>query len=174
MNPHTHLNLIIRPERAADIEAIARVTEAAFRAAPHSTHTESFIVAALRRAGQLAISLVAEDGDRLVGHVALSPVAISSGAAGWYGLGPISVTPDLQGSGIGSALLRAALAELPRIGGLGCVVLGEPGYYGRFGFAAHPGLLLPGVPAPYFQALSLGGPLPDGTVRYHAAFDATE
>lgn len=109
----------------------------------------------------------------IVGHVAASAVTISSGAQGWFGLGPISVWPDRQGQGIGSALMQAALAELQQLGAMGCVVLGDPGYYSRFGFAVHPGLELPGVPPQYFQALSFGTALPQGTVQYHAAFEAT-
>jgi len=163
----------IRAERAADVESIGRVIEAAFRNAPHMSGTEQLIVSTLRRCNQLTISLVAEDGDVIVGHVAVSPVSISSGATGWYGLGPIAVLPDRQRQGIGSMLTDAALAELRRRGGGGCVVLGDPEYYGRFGFKADPGLELPGVPAEYFQALAFGNELPIGTVRYHSAFNVT-
>ncbi|KJK08052.1 GNAT family N-acetyltransferase [Pseudomonas tussilaginis] len=168
------MNLTIRNEQAADIDAISALTAAAFEHAEHSSHTEQFIVNALRRSGQLSVSLVAVHNNKIIGHVAISPVTISSGATGWFGLGPISVRPDSQGQGVGSALMEAALAELRRLGGVGCVVLGEPGYYGRFGFKAEPGLELPGVPQEYFQAVSFGGEMPSGTVMYHAAFEATE
>jgi putative hydrolase of HD superfamily len=166
-------NITIRNERPEDIDAIARITEAAFQHEEHSSHTEQFIVNALRRTGQLSVSLVAVENDTVVGHVAISPVTISSGAQGWYGLGPISVCPTRQQQGIGSALMKASLAQLQRIGGVGCVVLGDPGYYGRFGFKAHAGLELPGIPAEYFQALAFEGELPVGVVSYHEAFDAT-
>ncbi len=166
------LNLNIRDEQPGDIDAISRLTEAAFANAEHSSHTEQFIVTALRKAGQLTVSLVAEEGGALVGHVAISPVTITSGANGWFGLGPISVAPSRQGQGIGTALMQAALAELRRQGGQGCVVLGDPAYYGRFGFKAEPALVLPGVPAQYFQALALAGPVPSGQVSYHPAFEA--
>lgn len=168
------MSIAIRRERADDIPAIARLTEAAFANAEHSSHTEQFIVAALRRSGQLAVSLVAVEGAEVLGHVAVSPVRISSGATGWYGLGPISVWPARQGRGIGSQLMRAALDELRALGANGCVLLGEPGYYGRFGFRAEPRLVLPGVPPEYFQALSLRGEPPTGEVHYHTAFEATE
>lgn len=166
-------DILIRDEQAADAGAIARLTELAFRDEPHSSHTEAFIVAALRRAGQLSLSLVATAGDTLLGHVAVSPVALSSGAAGWYGLGPISVHPDRQRQGIGSALMHAALRRLREQGAAGCVLLGEPAWYGRFGFERHAGLVLPGVPAGYFLALPFGGAAPRGEVRYHDAFEAT-
>ncbi|MCO6057823.1 N-acetyltransferase [Pseudomonas sp. MOB-449] len=168
------MNIIVRNEQADDIDAIARLTKAAFEHEQHSSHTEQFIINALRRSGCLTISLVAVEGDTLVGHVAISPVTLSGGETGWYGLGPIAVLPDRQGRGIGSMLMEASLAELRCQGGLGCVLLGDPGYYGRFGFKAQPGLELPGVPPEYFQALSFGSDLPRGSVRYHAAFDATE
>ena len=167
------MGIAIRAEQDGDSATIARLTEEAFRDKAYSSHPEQYIVDALRRAGQLTISLVATDGGSIVGHVAISPVAISSGEAGWYGLGPISVWPERQGRGIGSALVRAALAELQHRGGAGCVLLGSPAYYGRFGFAARPGLVLPGVQPEYFQALSFDGAMPVGEVRYSEAFDAT-
>ena len=167
------MHLHIRQERPQDISTITALTAAAFASQEHSSHTEQFIVTALRRSQQLTISLVAVLDEDIVGHVAASAVTISSGAQGWFGLGPISVWPDRQGQGIGSALMQAALAELQQLGAMGCVVLGDPGYYSRFGFAVHPGLELPGVPPQYFQALSFGTALPQGTVQYHAAFEAT-
>lgn len=169
-----NMHMTISKERPQDIEAISRLTEAAFRNEEYSSHTEHFIVNALRRTGQLSISLVASEHDEILGHVAISPVSISSGVTGWYGLGPISVRPDRQGKGIGSALMRAALQQLRQQGAAGCVVLGDPAYYGRFGFKAHPGLELPDVPPEYFQALSFTGELPVGVVKYAAAFDARE
>ncbi|MEG0140941.1 MAG: N-acetyltransferase [Comamonas sp.] len=168
------MNITIRNENSDDIDAITALTAAAFEHEEHSSHTEQFIVNALRRSKQLSISLVAIENDEIVGHVAISPVRISSGATGWYGLGPISVRPDRQNKGIGSALMNAALAELKRLGGAGCVLLGDPGYYRRFGFKVQPGLTLEGMPPEYFQALSLDGDFPVGSVQYQAAFDATE
>ncbi|MGY2489389.1 GNAT family N-acetyltransferase [Cupriavidus sp. CP313] len=167
------MSVQIRSESPSDADAIARLTTAAFLTAPHTSRTEAFVVNALRRAGQLTVSLVAQAGDRLVGHVAISPVTVSSGEAGWYGLGPISVAPDLQGQGIGSQLMRASLDQLRSLGAAGCVVLGDPGYYGRFGFAVRPGLVLQGVPPEYFQALAFDGGYPTGSVQYHDAFNAT-
>ncbi len=168
------MSITVRNERPADIEPIARITESAFRDAPHSSHTEAYIINGLRRADCLTLSLVAEENGAIVGHVAASPVTISTGATGWYGIGPISVSPGRQRQGIGAVLMEAALAELQRLGGQGCVLLGDPDYYGRFGFQANPRLVLPGVPQEYFQAIPFGGDVPAGIVRYHAAFDATE
>jgi putative acetyltransferase len=161
----------IRPETADDHQAIESVTIAAFRAADYKPR-EHLIVSALRSTGQLTISLVAEHDDRVVGHVAASPVDISDGSSGWHGLGPVSVVSEYQRRGIGSALVREMLRALLDIGAAGCVVLGNPDYYGRFGFRAREELRLPDVPAKYFQALLLGGDWPCGVVTYHEAFTA--
>ncbi|WP_343651950.1 N-acetyltransferase [Stenotrophomonas sp.] len=164
---------LIRPEQPADVAAIHALTEAAFRQAEHSSHTEQFIVDALRARGELTVSLVAEQDGAVVGHVAVSPVAVSDGSAGWFGLGPVSVLPARQGQGVGAALMQAAIDALRSQQAHGCVLLGEPTYYGRFGFRAEPGLILPGVPAEYFQALCLQPPMAQGEVRYSPAFEAT-
>ena len=162
----------IRKEAPSDAAAIEAVTYAAFKDMPYTEHTEQFIIRELRKSGVLSISLVAEDNSAVIGHVAVSPVTISDSAAGWYGLGPISVAPEHQGGGVGSQLMEHALNELRTMGATGCVVLGEPGYYSRFGFIAEQSLVFPGVPAEYFQAISLNGSLPSGTVSYHDAFAA--
>jgi putative acetyltransferase len=162
----------VRKEVPSDIAGVEAVTIAAFQAAAHTRHTEQFIVRALRDSGQLAVSLVADNEGSVVGHVAVSPVTISSGAQRWYGLGPISVTPEHQKKGVGAQLMEHALAELRTLGAGGCVVLGEPSYYSRFGFNAESSLVLPGVPAEYFQAISFNGSLPLGTVSYHDSFEA--
>ena len=85
--------IVIRSETDADAGTIAEVTIAAFSTLPISNHTEQFIIAALRAAKALTVSLVAEMDGRVVGHIAFSPVAMSDGSPGWYGLGPVSVLP---------------------------------------------------------------------------------
>lgn len=160
----------IRKENTSDATAIEAVTVAAFKDAAHTEHTEQFIVRELRNSGALSVSLVAEDNGAIIGHVAVSPVTISDGAEEWYGLGPISVAPERQGGGVGGQLMEHALSELRSRGASGCVVLGDPGYYSRFGFVVEPSLTLPGVPAEYFQVIAFNGSLPAGTVAYHDAF----
>ncbi len=168
------MKICIRPERPADIGALDELIQAAFADQAYSSHTEQRIVHGLRAAGQLSISLVAEglgeEGAELLGQVALSPVSISDNSLYWYGLGPLAVRPGWQGQGIGTRLVLQALSELRNLGAAGCVLLGEPDYYGRFGFRAQPGLVLPGVPAEYFMALSFGCVVPRGTVSYCEAF----
>jgi putative acetyltransferase len=163
----------IRTERPEDANAIHFVTEAAFKEALHASYTEAKIVDALRAAGALSVSLVATEDGAIVGHVAFSPVKISDGARDWFGLGPVSVTPPRQGQGIGQALVREGLRRLEALGAAGCVVLGDPGYYGRFGFAYDPGLTYGDIPPGYFQRLTLTGAAPKGEVAYHAGFDAS-
>lgn len=162
----------IRDERPDDVVAIHLLTAAAFLDAPHTSHTEQFIVDALRRAGALALSLVAVQRAEIVGHVALSPVAIAEGSTGWFGLGPISVAPTCQRQGIGSLLMCEAMRRLEHQGAAGCVLLGNPGFYSRFGFAPMPGLVLPGVPPEYFLARAFRESMASGVVTYHPAFDA--
>ncbi|MFV7783442.1 GNAT family N-acetyltransferase [Shewanella marisflavi] len=164
------MQIRIRKEVPADIAAIYALTEAAFLDAPHTDHTEQYIVNALREAGALAISLVAECEGRLVGHLALSLVTISDNSPHWYGLGPISVLPEMQGKGIGSQLMQAGIEALKKAKANGCVLLGEPKFYKRFGFAPTTGLVLPGVPESYFLALKLADEQPVGEVSYHSAF----
>ena len=160
----------IRPERPGDEAAIAEVIEAAFALAEHRDGTEAQIVSRLREDGALTLSLVAVDDGTIVGHVAFSPVTIDGADLNWFGLGPVAVQPDQQGKGLGSSLIREGLDRLREIGAAGCVLVGEPDYYCRFGFHADERLLYPGLPQAYFQALSFSGDLPAGTVAYHSAF----
>ena len=167
------MSIEIRHEQQQDIQTIEALTEAAFLNEQHSSHTEQFIVNQLRKDGQLTISLVALEQGVVVGHVAVSPVRISSGETDWYGLGPISAWPEQQGQGIGSQLMGAALEQLKQLGANGCVLLGDPAYYHRFGFKSYPDLVLPDVPPMYFQAISFVNTIPKGSVSYHEAFNAT-
>lgn len=161
----------IRPEQPEDFDAIRALTTEAFATAPHSSGTEAAIVDGLRTAGALTLSLVAAEEGEIVGHVAFSPVTIDGAERDWFGLGPVSVRSSRQRGGIGSGLIREGLRRLRENGAAGCVLLGDPAYYGRFGFATDPALVLEGVPPEYFMRLGLGAKLPAGTVRYHAAFD---
>jgi putative acetyltransferase len=163
---------LIRDETEADAAVIGEVTEAAFRDLAVSDHTEHLIVAALRAAEALSVSLVAERDGEVVGHIAFSPVTISGGATGWYGLGPVSVLPRLQRQGIGAALIEAGLARLRASGAAGCCLVGHPVYYPRFGFRNPPELGVEGVPGEVFFALSFTGDVPRGRVTFHEAFGA--
>ena len=161
----------IRRERAGDATAIRLLTEAAFRDAPHSDQTESRIVDALRSSNALALSLVASQHGEILGHAAFSPIRINGASGDWYGLGPVSVRPDRQRKGMGRSLVQDGLQQLRSMNAAGCVVLGDPAYYGRFGFEYDPALFYAGAPAGYFQRVVFRGDAPTGEVTYHPSFD---
>ena len=166
---------MIRPECAEDFDAIRALIASAFQTTGPSGRSDQVprehgLVDALRRARALSLSLVAEDAGSIVGHIAFSPVLIDGRALGWHGLAPVAVRPDRQNAGIGGRLVREGLARLASLRSEGCVVLGNPTYYGRFGFAARSELRLEGVPPQYFMAQSFGGVIPTGVVTYHNAF----
>lgn len=163
---------VIRNETSADIKAISEVTIAAFKTLEVSNQTEHFIIEALRTAQALTLSLVAEIGGRVVGHIAFSPVTLSDGTKDWYGLGPVSVLPEYQRQGIGTKLIKEGLSRLKKFNAAGCCVVGHPMYYKKFGFENVPELTLEGVPPEVFFALAFQGATPQGTVTFHDGFKA--
>jgi putative acetyltransferase len=164
--------LLIRDETKDDATVITEVTVAAFESLEISNHTEQFIIEALRCAGALTLSLVAEVDGHVVGHIAFSPITISDGTDHWYGLGPISVLPMYQRMGIGKALIQKGLSRLKALGAKGCCLVGHPQYYRKFGFENVTGLVYEGVLQEVFFALSFNGHLPQGNVTFHEAFKA--
>ncbi len=165
-------DVVVRNETDADIGAIAEVTVAAFETLEISNQTEQFIIEALRAAEALTVSLVAELDGRMIGHIAFSPVTISDGTGDWYGLGPVSVSPEYQRKGVGTTLIEEGLSRLKALNAGGCCVVGHPEYYTKFGFQNVPGLVIEGVPPEVFFALSLHGHTPEGTVAFHDGFKA--
>ena len=166
--------MVVRPERGEDRAAIRSVITDAFAMAEHADGNEAQIVEALRIAGALTLSLVAEADGEIVGHVAFSPVRVAGHAGRYFGLGPVAVSPSQQNHGTGTALIREGLERVDADGAEGCVVLGNPGYYRRFGFVSDPALTYAGQASPYFQRLVWRGERPVGDVAYHAAFDARQ
>ncbi|MHC6527970.1 MULTISPECIES: GNAT family N-acetyltransferase [unclassified Vibrio] len=169
----------IRTEEKKDHETIGALTYAAFKDHPHhapgAEPSEHLSIKRLRDKGALVLSLVAEADDELIGHIAFSPITIDGQPCNWLALAPVSVAPDSQGLGIGSALIRAGLGCLKEQGVDGVVLIGEPNYYRRFGFLAHPHLTVKGIPAEYFMIQSLRGNndnIPSGEVGFDLAFDA--
>jgi putative acetyltransferase len=174
MNP-SDADIIIRLETSTDIAAIRAVASAAFGQA-----NEADLVDALRRDARPFISLVADRGGVVLGHICFSPVSIGEADADGsraLGLGPMAVVPEFQKQGIGSALVHRGLAECRRLNRDVVVVVGHADYYPRFGFrpAVRYGLTCEYlVPDDVFMALELrpgaltgrGG----GLVRYHGAF----
>lgn len=165
--------VLIRTEKDTDDSAISDVTKSAFETVEISNQTEPFIIEALRSAQALTISLVAEVGGRIVGHIAFSPVTMSDDTKDWYGLGPVSVRPDLQREGIGKALIQEGLSRLKNLKAKGCCLVGHPEYYRKFGFKNVEGLVYEGVPQEVFFALSFDGNIPQGKVKFHEGFKAS-
>jgi putative acetyltransferase len=164
------MNVAIRPETESDHTVIFEVTRRAFAGKPYSDGTEPHIVDGLRNANALTLSLVAQLGDQIVGHVAFSPAISAKGTMGWYALGPLSVHPTVQRSGIGSSLVLAGLNALNDMAAAGCVLVGNPTYYVRFGFVNAPRLAPNGEPGEYYCVKLLRGKMPDEPLGFHPAF----
>lgn len=161
----------LRPEISADHDAIHALTKAAFAPMPYSDGSEPTIIRHLRANGDLSLSLVAEDAGKIIGHVAFSPVTINGIPDNWFGLGPLSVTPAKQRTGIGSALIHAGLNWLRAQNASGCVLLGDPNYYSRFGFVSDGNLTYHDLPKHFVQWVGFNGNLASGDLRYSAAFE---
>lgn len=164
----------IRTEASSDERAIDRLLDSAFAGRSHTDHAEAAIVRALRADGDLTLSLVAEVAGDLAAHVAFSPVIIDDTQGAWFGLGPLAVWPRLQRQGIGTALARQGLAELRLRGAAGCVVLGDPSFYGRLGFVSDERLHYKNLPTRFVQRIVFHGAAPYGEIAYARAFDLAE
>jgi len=165
--------ITIRNEAPADHARVEAVEEAAF-----GRPGEAALVAALRASARPQLSLVAELDGEVVGHVFFSPVRIEGTGAPppAAGLAPLAVAPEWQRRGAGSALVRAGLEACEGLGWRTVFLLGDPAYYGRFGFtlAAPRGLHYESeFFDSAFQCIELRrGALSDctGYVRYQEAF----
>tara|TARA_R110000772_G_scaffold107241_1_gene209504 strand:+ start:120 stop:614 length:495 start_codon:yes stop_codon:yes gene_type:complete len=156
----------IRTENPSDCETISRITRAAFAPMPFSEGNEAECIEKLRRDGDLTLSLVAINDAELVGHIAFSPVFINESFDGWYGLGPVSASPDAQRTGIGSALINEGLARLRQMDAQGCALIGDPAYYSRFGFVGDGRLSYRNLSARIVQWLAFKDTKPSGVLRY--------
>ncbi|MFC6704331.1 GNAT family N-acetyltransferase [Flexivirga alba] len=173
----------IRPEQPDDSDAIRAVTAAAFRGAAYSAPPvtpggdpgEATLVSWLRDdPGWIPeLSLVAIEDEKVLGHVVCTRAHVGDQSA--LGLGPLSVSPQRQKSGIGSALVQAVLAAAAARGESLVALLGEPAYYGRFGFvpAREVGITAPDASwGDYFQVRTLSRyDGRTGEFRYAAPFD---
>lgn len=191
--------MLIRNERPADAAAIAAVTEAAFAPRQYDPETmariaesmkaagmdmaalakaaeesggpgEVAVIAKLRADGALSLSLVGELDGGIIAHIAFSPMQIATDSRTWFQLGPVSVIPERQHAGHGSALIRDGLRRLQEMGAAGCVLLGYPPYYARFGFELDAALTYGGNPNPALQRIVFHGPPPQGEISLHSAF----
>jgi putative acetyltransferase len=169
--------ITIRHEKSSDIAAIHHVNEQAF-----NRPEEANLVDMLRAHGKVSLSLVAVEDDRIVGHILFSTVSIETAekTVPAIGLAPMAVLPEFQCQGIGSLLVRSALAECREACHRVVVVLGHPGYYPRFGFVPsnrHGIKSEFDVPDEVFMVLELSeGALSGcaGTVKYQPEFNTFE
>lgn len=160
--------MLIRDETARDIPAISRLVTEALLMLAQSTGTEAGIVGKLRAEDALTLSLVAEEDGEVIGYLAASPARIGE-QGGWSLIGPLVVSPSRHRQGIGTALMAEALRRL-RTTSRGAALVGDPVYYGRFGFRAFPGLGVAGCPPEVVQALPFDGAEPRGELIHHPAF----
>ncbi|MBJ7451293.1 MAG: N-acetyltransferase [Blastococcus sp.] len=175
--------MIVRREGPADHDAVRALHRSAFARDPATGETrgpdgvvEPRLVDELREdpgfLPHLSLVAVRED-DVVTGHVILTRAWLEPAGAPVLGLGPLGVLPEAQGSGVGTALVHSVLAVAEAAGETLVALLGDPAYYGRFGFRAAEEL---GVRAPeplwgrHFQARWLAGPRTGGTFRYADPF----
>ncbi|MHC5225099.1 GNAT family N-acetyltransferase [Ignatzschineria sp. LJL83] len=167
--------MIIRPEYIKDQQEIEQMILAAFKDHPHQDSEkgtiEHLIVNNLREADALSLSLVAELEGQLIGHVAFSRISINGQDLNWVVMAPVSVLPNYQNQRIGSQLIQEGLNRLLKSGTEGCIVIGDPKYYERFGFRHQHDLIVEGISSEYVMVKlfnTLGEP--KGQVQFHSGF----
>ncbi len=160
----------IRLERTGDETPIEQLTRVAFETQPHSDGSEPAIIERLRAAGDLHLSLVVELNERIVGHVASSPITIDGRHEGWFGLGPVSVDPAVQRQGIGKSLMLEGLRLLREGGATGVALLGDPAIYSRVGFKSNGDLRYGEFDPRLVQHITFKGDAPQGEVQYAPGF----
>jgi predicted N-acetyltransferase YhbS len=164
----------VRPESPTDAPAVDGVVGRAFDGRPNEVE----LVRRLREGDSPTFSRVATVGGKVVGHVMYSQLGLEGSPSPVLTLAPVSVEPDYQNRGVGTRLISSSLSELDEAGMPAVVVLGEPSYYGRFGFepVTRYGMTAPvGVPMAHLMILPLGHYEPSlrGTLVYPSVFSET-
>lgn len=162
--------LSIRPATLRDREAIRKVEEHAF-----GQRAEAGLVDALAAAGDIVVELIAEDEGQVVGHILFSRISVKGGVGEFaaVALAPLAVEPSFHGTGIGGALVRGGHARLREAGEALSVVLGDPAYYGRFGYTrARAAGFESAYQCDALQALAWGRAPETGRLVYPSAFTA--
>ena len=166
------MTVTIRTETPEDLQDIWQVTKDAFADMPYAGGDEQDLVNVLRSIGALSLSLVATDGDELVGQVTFSPATISSSVGTWFALGPISVKPGRQSEGIGGQLIEAGIDAIQELDAWGCILTGNPDYYSRHGFSLAPERCPTKESSEYFMLRMINNQVPTGKFAFHDAFYA--
>jgi predicted N-acetyltransferase YhbS len=167
-------DVLIRPEAPDDCDSMRDILIAAFANHPYSHQTEHLIVEGLRADDSLTVSLVAEVDGNVVGRIAFSPVKIGGKDHGWLALGPVAVLSPFQRRGIGQAPVNEGLKTIRDLGAQGCVLVGDPAFYNRFGFRHNLALRMEGVPPEVLLCLPMWDEMPHGSVTHHPAFSIGE
>lgn len=168
------MHISIYQEQESDYQAVENLIQSAFKNAPHSDGTEHLLVGKLRNSPAFIreLSLVAKVGEQIVGHILFSKIQIGDHTG--LALAPLAVLPEYQGKGVGKALIHQGHLVVRELGFDCVVVLGEPAYYGKFGYqTAKPfGISAPlDVPEAYYQVLFFGENLHiQGMVVYDRMF----
>ena len=164
--------MLVRNEQEKNWSAVHDLNTAAFE-----TPAEANLVNVLRQQARPVVSLVAEDNQKVIGHIMFSPVVLS----GYpdlmiMGLAPMAVAPEYQRGGIGSELVRVGLERCRQLGFGAVVVLGHPEFYPRFGFSPAAGFGISceyDIPEEAFMAVELQPRFlrnASGRIKYHIAF----
>ena len=143
--------MTIRQATPKDFDAIYSLVKTAFQTAKVSDGGEQDFVLKLRKGRYIPeLELVAEEDGVLIGHIMLTGASIreNGGCFGTLLLAPLSVALEWRAKSIGAALIREALAKA-------AALIGDPGYYGRFGFHSAASISYPGVPGEYTLACEL-------------------
>lgn len=164
------MTINIRPESESDYAAIYQLTEEAFKGKPYAGGDEQDLIDALRAIRALSVSLVATDDSVVVGQITFSPATITSRLGTWFALGPVSVSPERQGEGIGGELIEAGIKRIKAMGAWGCILTGDPRYYSRHGFEMAQQHCPVNEPSEYFMLRLLGNKQPQGIFEFHEAF----
>lgn len=173
------MQIMIQQETPSDYQMVENLIKSAFKTAPHSDGNEHLLVNQLRNSPSFIpeLSLIAKIGNeketsKIVGHILLTKIQINNHTE--LALAPLSVLPEYQNQGIGKALINQAHTKAKALGFNAIVLLGEPNYYGKFGYqtASDFNITAPfDVPNEYYQVLFLSDKTDIcGTVVYDQAF----
>lgn len=167
--------MIIRPELPTDYDSVYYVVKKAFATAEHSDGNEQDLVNALRKSTAFIpeLSLIAEENNKIIGHIMLTKLLIENHII--LALAPLSVLPEKQHQGVGSALIAEAHKRAKSLGYNYSVVLGSEKYYPKFGYLPAKNFNIKPpfeVPQENFMALKLRDDAPKiaGIVKYAKEF----